>query len=502
MLQSAGPDRPRPQRHAPTAQLASFAPGACTCCSPEVAALTRRLAAEDPGHSFAGPPAAAPTVHGTSGEDHPSGLDGNVRAVLFRNARVFDGERLNVCPGQSVLVQGQKITAVADGVLDPPDGARVIDCGGRTLMPGLIDAHWHTMFAGISRTALQVAEIGDILFGAARQAERTLMRGFTTVRDMGGPSFSLKRAIDSGIVAGPRVFPSGAMISQTGGHADFRFPWELTAGTGHRNRGDLMGATAVVDGRDSVLRATREQLMLGASQIKIMAGGGVASDYDPIDSTQLLPEEIAAAVQAASDWGTYVAAHAYTSAAVKRCLKAGVRSIEHGQMIDAETAAMISDHGAVWSLQPFLPEFASHGGANVPPDSKMRQVWDLTDRAYQLATTTDVRTGWGTDILFQPKLAEAQGAHLAGLRRWYTPAKVLRQATSRNAAILELSGPRAAYAGALGVIRAGAFADLLLVDGDPTEDISLVANPDRYFLVIMKDGKLAKDLMTGLAPTA
>lgn len=495
MLRLSASDLLSKGRRPPASPVAMpTSPAPCGCCSPDLVALTRRLVAQDPGLSFADRPASsAPASTGAEGGRRQGG-SAEGRAILFRNANVFDGESLNTRPGRSVLVQGQTIVTVAEDVIEPPEGARVIDCAGRTLMPGLIDVHWHTMFAAMSRQALQVADIGDILFAAARQAERTLMRGFTTVRDMGGPCFALKRAIDAGLVQGPRIFPSGAMISQTGGHADHRFTWELSAGPGHRSRGDMMGATAVADGRDAVLRSAREQLMLGASQVKIMAGGGVASAYDPIDTTQFLPEEIAAAVQAAADWGTYVAAHAYTSDAVRRCLKAGVRSIEHGQMIDAETVAMMSDHGAVWSLQPFLPEFSSDGGAGLAPDDKMRRIWDMTGQAYQMATATEVLTGWGTDILFNPKFAEQQGRNLAGLGRWYTPAKALRQATSMNATVLDLSGPRKPYAGALGLVRAGACADLLLVDGDPTEDLSLVAKPDESFLIIMKAGKIVKDL--------
>ena len=225
-------------------------------------------------------------------------------AVLFPNARLFDGLSLNTRPGVSVPVMDGMIVDVTDGTLTPPEGATVIDAGGRTLMPGLIDAHWHTMLAALSLATMLTADPGDIHLAAGVQAKRTLMRGFTTVRDLGGPAFALKRAIDAGSIAGPRIYPCGAMISQTSGHGDFRNIPELPRIEGNLSRAEVAGAAALADGRDAVLRATREQLMHGASQIKIVAGGGVSSAYDPIDVTEFLPEEIEAAVAAAEDWGT------------------------------------------------------------------------------------------------------------------------------------------------------------------------------------------------------
>ena len=222
-------------------------------------------------------------------------------------------------------------------------------------MPGLIDAHWHAMMAAMPLDVLMTADVGYINLAAAREAERTLMRGFTSVRDMAGPTFGLKRAIDEGVVAGPRIWPSGAMISQTGGHGDFRFPYEIpVAANAPLSRGHAIGASAIADGVDRVLACAREQLMLGASQLKLAAGGGVSSNYDPIDTSQYTEAEFRAAVGAAENWGTYVAVHAYTPRAIRVAIRGGVRCIEHGQLMDEATAQMIADNDIWLSTQPFL----------------------------------------------------------------------------------------------------------------------------------------------------
>jgi imidazolonepropionase-like amidohydrolase len=286
------------------------------------------------------------------------------------------------------------------------------------------------------------------------------------------------------------------MISQTSGHGDFRMrhevPRDPAAPLSYSHR---IGATAIADGVDEVLRATREQLMLGASQIKLMAGGGVASDYDPLDSTQYTEAELRAAVQAAENWGTYVAVHAYTPRAIRQAMAAGVKCIEHGHLIDESTVRVMAENGAWWSLQPFLDD---EDAAVLPSEgsrAKLRLVTDGTARAYQLAKKHGVKLAWGTDTLFDAKLAERQGAQLAKMVRWFTPAQVLRIATADNAALLALSGPRNPYPGKLGVVEEGALADLLLVDGDPLTNIDLLATPAETLLVIVKDGKVFKNLL-------
>jgi len=265
-------------------------------------------------------------------------------------------------------------------------GALVIDGGGRVLMPGLIDAHYHIMLASLPLPALMVADIGDITLAAAAEAERLLLRGFTTICDMAGPAFPLKRAIDAGLVPGPRIFPSGAMISQTSGHGDFRFPYEIPAGpTAPLSRGDQAGVGAIADGAPEVLKRAREQLMLGASQLKLSAGGGVSSNYDPLDVSQYTEAEFRAAVDAAENWGTYVAVHAYTPRAIQTAIRAGITCIEHDQLMDAATAKMMADQGIWLSTQPFTND----GGAAFPEGSQNRakqlRMIAGTDTAYGLA---------------------------------------------------------------------------------------------------------------------
>ena len=331
---------------------------------------------------------------------------------------------------------------------------------------------------------------------AARQAEATLMRGFTTVRDMGGPVFGLKRAIDEGVVVGPRIYPSGAMISQTSGHADFRFPFELprTPG-GPLSRSETDGVAAIADSPDEVRLRAREQLRQGASQIKLMAGGGVSSQYNPIESTQFTEAEIRAAVEAAENWGTYVAVHAYTPRAIRQAVDAGVQCIEHGQLIDEPTARLLADKGIWWSLQPLTYDAEVFARMSPVSQRKALEVFAGTEKAYELARKYKIKTAWGADILFDAEAASRQGQYLAKMVRWYTPAEALKMATADNGELMALSGFINPYPGRLGVVQEGALADLLLVEGDPLDDLELVADPDRNFVVIMKDGVVYKDTL-------
>jgi imidazolonepropionase-like amidohydrolase len=417
--------------------------------------------------------------------------------VLFQNVRIFDGTHDQLSAPSNVLVRGNTIERISTSPIkiDRSATTKIIEGNGRTLMPGLIDAHYHMIFAAVPQVVALTADIGYLYQVAGRESERTLMRGFTTVRDLGGPTFGLKRAIDEGVITGPRIYPSGAFISQTSGHGDFRMPYEIPRDpSAPLSHGEQMGAAAIADGVDQVLLRTREQLMKGASQIKLMAGGGVASVYDPLDVTQYSEAELHAAVEAAADWGTYVTVHAYTPRAMQRAIAAGVKCIEHGQLADEATAKLIADKGIWWSLQPFLddedaPKFPA-GSANA---MKLQQMIQGTDTAYKLAIKYKIKTAWGTDTLFDPKLAMRQGAQLAKMVRWYAPAQVLKMATADNAELLALSGPRNPYPGKLGVVEEGALADLLLVDGDPITNIKLIEDPAKNFIVIMKDGKIYKN---------
>lgn len=417
--------------------------------------------------------------------------------TLFQEVRVFDGKSAALSAPTNVLVRGGKIERISAQpiAVDRRADTRIIDGGGRTLMPGLIDVHWHAM---LIRTSPAEAITGDVGYNnllAGEEATDTLMRGFTTVRDVGGPVFGLKRAIDEGVVRGPRIYPSGAMLTVTSGHGDFRSASDLPRSLGSLTRMEQIGGSMVVDSPDEMRMRAREQLMQGASQIKVTAGGGVSSPHSPLDVTTFTEAELRAAVEAAENWGTYVAAHAFIPEAIRRSIDAGVKCIEHGFLTDEATAKLMADKGIWLSLQP-LPEEMRLG---LPEGSVQRakadEVWPGIDRTYQLARKYKIKTAWGTDVLFSRALAQRQGAILASLVRWYTPAEALAMATGTNAELLALSGKRNPYPGKLGVVEEGALADLLLVDGNPLENIALVTDPARNFLIIMKDGTIYKDAL-------
>ena len=469
----------------------------CLCHTPAFARLNALLTDKFARHSSIVAMAAPLGAFAAGSGSTPARAEAApVSRIAFANARLFDGKADGLLQGLRVVVDGDTIRAVepAEAPLGPD--ARIIDCGGRVLMPGLIDAHWHAMLASLPLTVLMTADIGYITLVAADEAKKTLMRGFTSVRDMAGPTFSLKRAIDEGLVAGPRIWPSGAMISQTGGHGDFRFPYEIPAPPdAPLGRVDAIGAGAIADGVDRVLIRAREQLMLGASQLKLAAGGGVSSSYDPIDVSQYTEAEFRAAVDAAENWGTYVAVHAYTPRAIKTAIRGGVRCIEHGHLMDESTAQLIADSGVWLSTQPFLNNGYSNPQPTAEGEAKAQRVYAGTDAAYKLAKAFNLKTAWGTDILFDAGMTAHQGAILTTLEQWHRPVDVLKMATAVNGELLAMSGPRNPYPGKLGVIEAGALADLILVDGDPIANLKLIADPDKNFIVIMKDGRIVKDAL-------
>ncbi len=410
--------------------------------------------------------------------------------VLFKNVMVFDGKSDKLTGPTSVLVVGNKIEKIGPAVT-APDKATVIDGGGRTLMPGLIDAHVHLGMAAIPNTTLLTADAGYIHLHAGKEAERTLRRGFTSVRDLAGPVFGLKRAIDEGLILGPRVYPSGAMISQTSGHGDFRSPYDVPKRG--LSRAEELGAGILADGPAAVTKATREQLLLGVTQIKLAAGGGVSSNYDPLDVTQFGEDELKAAVKAADDWGTYVTVHAYTPKAVRRAVEAGVKCVEHGQLMDEATVKLMAEKGVWLSTQPFLDDEDAIPQKDPVNRKKQLQMTEGTDISIRLARKYKLKIAFGTDALFDADHSAKQGKQLAKMSRWFEPHEVLRMATSENAALLAMSGERNPYPGKLGVVEEKALADLLLIDGDPLSDLKVFQDPEKKLLVIMKDGKLVKN---------
>jgi imidazolonepropionase-like amidohydrolase len=380
--------------------------------------------------------------------------------IVFTNVRLFDGRSPNLRGGVQVLVEDATIKDVAAGSPGTPDGARLIDCGGHVLMPGLIDAHWHTLLAGLTLTEIMTSDVEHVIGGARGQAERTLMRGFTTVRDLGGPSFPLKKEIDAGQTVGPRIYPCGAMITTTGGHGDLRPVTDIPRSPGGPlSDFERKGGAAVADSADEVRLRVREQLLLGASQIKLVAGGGVSSPRTTLDMPTFSTPELRAAVETAADRNTYVAVHAYPPAAIRRSIDAGAQCIEHGHLMDEETAKVMADKGVWLSTQPFVGE-----DDQAPLTGQQRvnflKLLDGTAALYPLARKHGIKTAFGTDVLFSPELAERQGLMLTHLTRWYGNAEILKMATSDNAELLALSGPLNPYPGKLGVVEPGAHADV------------------------------------------
>ena len=416
-------------------------------------------------------------------------------SVLLTNAKIFDGQNKTLADGMSVLVEGSKITKIAKAI-DAPAGTIKIDAGGRVLMPGLIDAHWHSMFNFWPISKVLSSDFGYLSIAAVKPANEALLRGFTTVRDVGGNCFPISKAIDEGLIDGPRVYPSGGYIGQTSGHGDFRGPNDVPENPGTPlDYFQRVGHTLIADGVPEVTKRTREVLRMGATQIKVMAGGGVSSLYDPLDVTEYTFEEMKAICNVARTWNTYVLIHANTDAAIRQAINAGVMSVEHGFFIEEETAKLMAEKGVWYSMQPLMNDEDAIKFENPISTAKYEQVVAGLDRVINLAKKYKVKTAFGTDTLFDPEMAKKQGQMLSKLKRWYTPHEALKMATYDNAQLLKMCGPRDPYPGELGVIKERALADLILVDGNPLENIDLVADPDKNFLVIMKDGKIYKNMI-------
>ena len=444
-------------------------------------------------------------------DGHQLGVSGERSdgTVVIRDVRIFDGVGDRVRDGH-VVVADTKIKAVGDG--DPPSGGTVIDGRGAMLIPGLSDAHVHVILAGATQAELMLGGAGLGYLKGAAEAEAMLMRGFTTVRDMAGDTGDLKRMIDAGALPGPRIYPSQAGLSQTAGHGDFGMVYDVpTILGGTATRAEQLGVMRIADGRDQVLAGVREQLKKGASQIKMMAGGGVASAYDHLDVLQYTPDELRAGVQAAADWGTYVSVHVYTGAGIRRAVEAGVQVIEHGHLADEDDVRFMADHGIRLCIQPFAE--GDHHFPDPVSAAKNRRVVEGVERVFGWAVRHGVPIAFGTDLLLNPAESARQSAMLvrmAGLAGG--PMAALRIATSGNAELFRKSGARdpyqiptpadvAAYGDAphlahLGVIAEGAWADLLLVDGDLTRDLAPLADPANL-KVIIKDGRVYKNTLAG-----
>ncbi|WP_282063567.1 metal-dependent hydrolase family protein [Roseobacter litoralis] len=416
--------------------------------------------------------------------------------TLISNVNIFDGVNEALIENANVVITDNLITSISTEPLAVAGGT-VIDGGGRTLMPGLIDVHWHTLYCCNPQSVVATGDILEVAVRGAMGSEGTLMRGFTSVRDVGGNSFAIKRMIDAGEIKGPRILPSGPPVTQTGGHFDYR-PYQAVPSNSADSQWYWysVGLMAQADGVPEVIKRAREIMRMGATQLKISTGGGVSSTYDPLDVRQYTKAEIEAFVEVADTYNTYVASHVFTDKAVEIAVAAGVKSIEHGFLMSRETMELMRDNDVWLSVQPLLDDEDGFSFNDPVSQQKWIDVTNGTDFTYTTAKEVGVKVAFGTDILFDPALAERQGAFLAKLQRWYTPYEVLKMATSTNAELLELSGPRHPYQqGDLGVIAEGAYADLILVDGNPLEDIDLIADPHKNFDLIMKNGVIYKNEM-------
>ncbi len=408
--------------------------------------------------------------------------------ILLRDLSLFDPRWDEARPGHEVLVEGKTIREVSDRPIRSAS-ARVIACGGRTLMPGLIDCHVHIFLSTVNIRDLEAVPPTLMTARAAVSLRAMLDRGFTTVRDTGGADWGIKLAVETGLLAGPRLFIAGRAIGPTGGHGDSR----RRTDTAPRTCGccDAMAYTmCVADGADGVRKAAREQMRQGADHVKIMCSGGVASPYDPLDSLQFSASEIAAACEEAAAFGRYVCAHAYTPEAITRAVDNGVRTIEHGNLIDAASAAKLARAGGflVANLVTYfaMKDRAAQFGMTGEMLAKNEIVLDGGLRSLEICRDAGVEVGYGSDLL--GPLQEDQSLEFLHRARVLSPLEVLRQGTLVGARILRQEDK-------LGIVEPGAFADLILVDGDPLKDLGLLQNQGARLPLIMKAGALHKNAL-------
>lgn len=414
--------------------------------------------------------------------------------IIIKNVNIFDGVNEKLITDSDVMVEGNLIKIIGKN-LSAKD-ATIIDAQGKTLIPGLIDAHWHTTYAYTPASVL-LANQGDMPEVAIRSmtgAKETLMRGFTTVRDPGGNPFAIKKLIDSGEYPGHRILPSGPFMSPTTGHADHYSKLETPRDKRFLNYWEQNMMAMTSDGETEVRLRTRDILKYGATQIKICTGGGVSSEFDPLDVSEYSVDEIKAIVEEATNYNTYVLSHVMTDRGVKTSVEAGVMSIEHGFFASEETLKLMKEKGAWLSPQPMKEE--DMVWTNPISAAKYKQVTDAVAALYPMAKKVGVNLAFGTDQLMDASKAHQQSDYLVRLGEWFTPYEVLKIATSENARLLELSGPRHPYQeGPLGVVKEGAYADMIIVDGNPLKNLDLVGDPGKNFVVIMKNGEIYKNTL-------
>jgi imidazolonepropionase-like amidohydrolase len=405
--------------------------------------------------------------------------------TLFTNANLFDGVGPELRGGAQVLVADGVIQAVSDRAIAPPSDVEVVDLGGRTLMPGLIDAHVHIWATDLDIVKLITRRTEYLAAFAYRSLAAMLDRGFTTVRDAGGTDVGYAQALRDGLAVGPRLLHAGRILTQTGGHGDFRRTGDFSCACELREGGGARFAH-VVDSPDEVRKAVREELRNGAHQIKIMGSGGVASPSDPIDRSQFSDAEISAAVEEATRHGAYVMAHCHPPEAIRRCAELGVRSIEHATLIDQEGAEMVAAKGAfvVPTLATIYALLEDGAKLGLPPASqeKLLQVSGGALQGLQVMRSAGLKVGFGTDLLGSQQ--DRQGTEFRLRAQIFSPLEILRQATSNNAELLQMEDR-------IGRVAPGFEADLIVVDGDPLADVAILGDAANI-PAIMQGGRFHK----------
>ncbi len=405
--------------------------------------------------------------------------------ILFQNCSIVDGTQPERREGQHVLVVDDRIQEVSDQPIKAPN-AQIVEVGGRTLMPGLTDAHVHAIAVKANLGEIMEMPLSLITAKAKPLLKNMLMRGFTTVRDAGGADWGLAEAVNTGLFKGPRMLFSGHPLSQTGGHGDKRDKNDNTEACACGVNASAI--SRVVDGVDEVRKAARDELRKGANQIKIMASGGVASPTDHVANTQYSLDEIRAIVEEAEAARTYVMAHAYTARAIKRAVECGVRSIEHGNLIDQETAELMAERGAfmvpTMVTYEMLYRFGKEQGFPEVSQAKVADVREAAVVGLDICHKAGVKIGHGSDLLGDMHQHQSFEFSLKG--QVLSPHEVIKAATLTNAEIFNMSGE-------IGVIAPGAYADLLVIEGNPLEDLNLLQEQGRFMPVIMKAGQFAKN---------
>jgi imidazolonepropionase-like amidohydrolase len=407
-------------------------------------------------------------------------------SFIFAGGRFLDPRCDDLRDGMEVLVEDNLIKEVSDQPITAPNAQRIA-IGNRTLMPGLIDAHIHVMLTEVNLRLLADVPLTLLTAQGSVQMRAMLERGFTTLRDTGGADWGLKAAVEQGLFVGPRLFIAGQPISQTGGHADHRLRTQAGASFCACCSG-LSWVGRVADGVPEVVKATRDELRKGADHIKIMVSGGVASQADPLESLQYRVDEIEAAVDEATRWGNYVCAHAYSAKAIERAVRAGVRSIEHGNLVDTPTARLMAERGAY--LVPTLAAYDAlkRRGADYGLSSyslaKNEIVLAAGLRSLEICRAAGVKIGFGSDLLGQ--LQNDHCTEFMLRAAVMSPQEIIRSATLVNAEIVR-------QVGKLGEIVPGAFADLLVVDGNPYHDLSVFRSDGGRLDVIMANGRFVRN---------